>query len=316
MHLIDAYSGAIRCSYLAYDNVDAIESAQCVSFTNDGQRIFAGFNRCIKIFHTSNPGRDCDVLHMGKTRRSRDGQKGIVSSIAFPAAAAQSNNVFAVGTYAGSIYLYDDRAPSGDPSGVVLSNSGLCIAGQGKKRRRYNVTDKNNDDYNENIFEAAKAKWFQQIGRRGITQLKFLPSDDKILFSASRRSNAVVCWDIRMLGTNDRGKRTHAGLASFERDGDTNQKLQFDIDDETNRLFVGSQDKCVKIYDTSSRALLTTISGLSDSANGVSYFNKMLAVSLGARKFNNLQEEDDESTSFSDYPPASSTGSLELYQID
>jgi WD40 repeat protein len=303
IHLIDAYTGAIRCSYRAYDSVDAVEAAQCVSFTNDGQKIFAGFNRCIKIFHTSQPGRDCsDVLYMGTTKRSNDGQKGIVSAIAFPSSA--TTNIFAVGTYAGSIFLYDDRVATGNgnPSGIILSNLGIpVVEGQGNhKKNGWNQLSKQSNMAveEENIFAAAKNRWFQQIGRRGITQLKFLSSDDNILFSASRKSNAVVSWDMRMLGSAYQG-RSSAGLASYERDGDTNQKLQFDTDEERNRLFVGSRDKCVNIYDISTKKIISKISGLSDAANGVSYSrsNKMLAVSIGARSFPTVEDYDDDSLS-------------------
>lgn len=256
---------------------------------------------------------------MGKTKRSRDGQKGIVSAIAFPKTG--SANMFAVGTYAGSIFLYDDRATnsSGDPTGVVLSSLGRCIVGG-----QSNNTNNNNKNRQrqssmeveeENIFAAAKERWFQQIGRRGITQLQFLSSDENILFSASRRSNAVVSWDIRMLGSTQRS-RPSAGLASYERDGDTNQKLQFDIGEENNRLFVGSRDKCVNIYDISSRKLVSKISHLNDAANGVSYSgtNKMLAVSIGERTFPSVEDYDENSLS-----PTSSfvatSGVLDLYRI-
>ena len=320
MHLIDAYSGSIRCSYRAYNDVDAIEAAQCVAFTNDGQRVFAGFNRCIKIFHTGIPGRDCEILRMGKTTRSRDGQKGIVSSIAFAEGSGSNSRVFSVGTYAGSIYLYDDRAPSGHPAGVVLSNCGLCVVGQGKgfsRKRRYidtcaDAEEKGND---ENIFSAAKVKWFQQAVRRGITQLLFSP-DGKTLFSASRRSNAVVSWDVRML--SDQSESCVHGLASYEREGDTNQKLQFDLDENGVRLFVACRDDCVKIYDVKSRKIVSSISGLCDAANGVSYCEGqgMLAVSVGARRFEEFDEKNNRKKlpggAASHVPP----GDLELYKVD
>jgi len=319
--LIDAYNGAIRCSYRAYDSVDAVEAAQCVSFTNDGQKIFAGFNRCIKIFHTSQPGRDCsDVLYMGRTKRSSDGQKGIVSAIAFPT--STRTNMFAVGTYAGSIFLYDDRVATGNgnPSGIIVSNMGIPVV-EGQSSDKNYERNKRSKQSNmaieeENIFAAAKNRWFQQIGRRGITQLKFLSSNDSILFSASRKSNAVVSWDIRMLGSTYRS-RPSAGLASYERDGDTNQKLQFDMDEERNRLFVGSRDKCVNIYDISSKKIVSKISGFSDAANGVSYShsNKMLAVSIGARSFPTVEDYDSDSLSASSSFFAS-PGVLDLYMTE
>ena len=55
-----------------------------------------------------------------------------MSSIAFAKGSGSNSRIFSVGTYAGSIYLYDDQAPSGHPAGIVLSNCGLCVVGQGK----------------------------------------------------------------------------------------------------------------------------------------------------------------------------------------
>ncbi|KAH8273993.1 hypothetical protein KR044_007411 [Drosophila immigrans] len=60
IHMWDAFDGRLRCSYSGYNEVDEVIASISLSFSNDGQKIYAGFKRCIKIFDTNRPGRICD----------------------------------------------------------------------------------------------------------------------------------------------------------------------------------------------------------------------------------------------------------------
>ncbi|XP_017048990.1 telomerase Cajal body protein 1 homolog [Drosophila ficusphila] len=60
IHMWDAFDGTLRCSYSGYDAVDEVMAAISLAFSHDGQKIYAGYKRCIKIFDTSRPGRLCD----------------------------------------------------------------------------------------------------------------------------------------------------------------------------------------------------------------------------------------------------------------
>jgi len=340
IHLIDAYTSKIRASYRPYNALDEMESPSVITFTPDGSRIFAsGFktDRTIHVFDTAIPGRDCsNVLRLGKTRRSKDGQRGIVSALAFPGGGNGSgsgyennnstrSNVFAVGTYSpGSIYIYDDRRPSGDPAGTVL-HGGMCIVGHGKsftrKKRRFVDMDSGpvegpGDIAEEDIFSMAKVNWYQNRARGGITQLMWSPTgggDDFYLYSASRRSDAVLMWDMRVLTGNE--SYPIRGLMSFPRESDTNQRLEFDLSEDGTRLFAGSQDKTVKIYDTKSGMLVESIGGFDDVVNGISYKSvdgkSLLAVTSGARRFDNDFLDDQDVGVYSSSTP----GSLSLFQL-
>lgn len=151
----------------ALQRLAEMEAPNVLQFTTGGDRIFAsGFHtdRTIHKFDVSRPGRDSDILRLGKTRRSKDGQKGIVSAIAFPAmvnSAFAGSNVFAVGTYSpGSIYVYDDRLPNDDPAGIVM-DGGIGVVGHGKnfgrKKRRFESTE---EDGEQDLFSAAKKTWW------------------------------------------------------------------------------------------------------------------------------------------------------------
>jgi WD40 repeat protein len=329
-----------------------MESPNVVTFTPDGSRIFAaGFktDRMIQVFDTAIPGRDATTLRLGKTRRSKDGQKGIVSALAFPngnnmLCGTGKSNVFAVGAYSpGSIYIYDDRRPSGDPAGTIL-HGGMCIVGHGKsftrkKRRFVDISAGNNEIGVENedrqgedindLFSMAKVNWYQSRARGGITQLQWSTGSDFFLYSASRRSDAVLAWDMRVLTGSD--SHPIRGIMSFPRESDTNQRLEFDLNEDGTNLFTASKDKCVKIYDAKNGTLLKRIDGFDDVVNGVSFKTDttgkgLLAVAAGARRFTEVydNEEDNGETMSksalcddgdqrrtSHDPP----GSLSLYQL-
>ncbi|EDW02865.1 GH10930 [Drosophila grimshawi] len=60
IHMWDAFDGKLRCSYAGYDAVDEVVAAISLAFSQDGQKIYAGYKRCIKIFDTNRPGRSYD----------------------------------------------------------------------------------------------------------------------------------------------------------------------------------------------------------------------------------------------------------------
>jgi len=321
IHLYDAYNGSIRGSYRPYNGLDEMESPNVLTFTPDGNRIFAsGFktDRTIHVFNTNIPGRTSDIWRLGKTKRSRDGQKGLVSAIAFP---TNADNIFAVGTYSpGSIYIYDDRSSS--PEATLVLPNGVCLVGHGKahsrKKKHFTTTtnmeaDDNNDTLNntEDMFSKAKVQWYQSRCKGGITQLLF---HDHLLFSASRHSDVVLAWDLRML----------KGIAAYPRDGDTNQKLEFDINESGTEIYVASQDCSVKMYNVQTGSLQHCLSNFCDAVNGVSYHNnnssgdELLAVSVGARRFNETYNDDDDESDKevildnTSIPP----GTLELFHLE
>lgn len=329
IHLIDAYTSQLRASYRPYNGVDELEGPTVVSFSPDGRRVYGtGFrtDRTIAVFDTSIPGREGTVARLGKTRRSSDGQKGIPSAIAFPRSdrigCSGPSNVFAVGAYSpASIYIYDDRMSSRfSPAGTIVLHGGLTVVGHGRafsrKKRRFGQADAHeggNEDDSSSLFSSARVNWFQSRARGGVTQLMWAPpasSNPYVLFSASRRSSAVLSWDVRTLSGGD--GRPVCGLRSYARDGDTNQRLEFDIDDTGTSLFVGtgSSEGVVKAYDVNSGALDDTLNvtgsgddgvvSRRDAVNGVSYFRQpttgsgLLAVAVGSRRYDE-QDSDDES---------------------
>ncbi|CAM9170103.1 unnamed protein product [Phaeothamnion confervicola] len=110
IHMWDAFTGALRATYRAYDHMDEISAANSVCFNACGDRILAGYNRMVRIFDTANPGRDFEARPTSKTRRTRDGQRGIISAMA---ACPDGSGLFAAGSYSGTICLYSEKNRGG-----------------------------------------------------------------------------------------------------------------------------------------------------------------------------------------------------------
>ncbi len=255
VHLYDAYDGSIRATYRPYNGLDEMESPTALCFVENGQKIVTGglkTDRLLHVFDLNRPGRDHapPLLKLGKTRRSKDGQKGLVSAMAY----SEHKGVIAVGTYSpGSIYLYDLRASmKSGVSEIVLSSAAstfhggtVCLSGHGKKaktnkRKRFATNGEDQDDAVGMNFTAAKLQWYQSRTRGGVTQVEF--ESDNYLFSTSRRSNSILQWDLRKLGSFN----FCPGIASFETNNETNQRIEFCL--EGDRLWTGGLDGTVRVY--------------------------------------------------------------------
>ncbi|XP_048235690.1 telomerase Cajal body protein 1 isoform X2 [Ricinus communis] len=74
IHLWDASSGLLRCTYRAYDAVDEITAAFSISFNPAGNKMFAGYNKSIRVFDIHRPGR---VFEQHSTLQgNKEGQTG------------------------------------------------------------------------------------------------------------------------------------------------------------------------------------------------------------------------------------------------
>jgi len=105
VHLWDAYRGYLRASYVGHDHMDNIAVALSVAFDPTGGKLFCGYNRMIRIFDVSRPGRQCEERPTCKTRKSRRGQRGLISCFAF-----NSEGLYAAGSYARSTAIYSARS--------------------------------------------------------------------------------------------------------------------------------------------------------------------------------------------------------------
>ncbi|RLN15921.1 hypothetical protein C2845_PM02G04680 [Panicum miliaceum] len=99
IHLWDATSGELRCTYRAYDAMDEIAAALSISFNSTGSKLFAGYNKAIRVFDVHRPGRDFEQYSLLK---GGEGPTGIISSISF----SLHNGMLAVGSYSQTTAVY------------------------------------------------------------------------------------------------------------------------------------------------------------------------------------------------------------------
>ncbi|XP_071964973.1 telomerase Cajal body protein 1-like [Antedon mediterranea] len=99
IHLWDAFTGELRCTYRPYNHLDEVTSALSVAFSPDGSKLYAGFKKMIRVFYTDRPGRECEER---PTLVNGIGQSGIISCFAMD----EIGGLYAAGSYSKSIGVY------------------------------------------------------------------------------------------------------------------------------------------------------------------------------------------------------------------
>lgn len=193
------------------------------------------------------PGnQSCSIWKLGKTKKSKDGQKGMISTLAM-SMSQDHENILAVGTRnPSSIYLYDDRMGYSNEMGEIHtlsasfgrvgSSSSHVILGHGKhfsRKRKWTTTlhptteterqsqQQQQDDESkdiQDIFSMAKQKLYQQTAKgTGINQLVFGSGaqNSHLLYSSARKSNAVLAWDLRMLSSSSSSSSSSLSSKTF-----------------------------------------------------------------------------------------------------
>ena len=98
MHLWDAVSGTLRASYVGFNHLDEVDAANSVVFEPSGRFIYAGYERAVRVFDVTRPGRAVETRPTAATRKSRDGQRGLLSCLAF---SPDGSGLYAAGSFAG-----------------------------------------------------------------------------------------------------------------------------------------------------------------------------------------------------------------------
>ncbi|XP_011176658.1 telomerase Cajal body protein 1 homolog [Zeugodacus cucurbitae] len=111
IHMWDAFNGELRCTYRGYDSVDEVESAIAVTFSNDGDKVYGGYKKSIKIFDTNVPGRDLSSL-------------AVKQAISCFALTTDNDRTVTTGSWNGYINHFDLRAPKLGPLFTLGGHTG------------------------------------------------------------------------------------------------------------------------------------------------------------------------------------------------
>ncbi|KAE8659735.1 Transducin/WD40 repeat-like superfamily protein isoform 2 [Hibiscus syriacus] len=238
IHLWDATSGLLRCTYRAYDAVDEITAAISVSFNPAGTKLFAGYNKSVRVFDVHRPGRD--FAQYSTLQGNKEGQTGIISAIAF---CPTHTGMLATGSYSQTTAIYRE-----DNMELLY-----VLHGQGG----------------------------------GVTHVQF-SKDGNYLYTGARKDPYIMCWDIR--------KAVEVIYKFYRSSESTNQRIAFDIDCAGQHLSTGGQDGLVHIYDLQTGQWVSGFQAAADTVNGFSFhpFLPMAVSSSGHRRFQNLEDDDDE----------------------
>ncbi|XP_075245524.1 telomerase Cajal body protein 1-like [Convolutriloba macropyga] len=112
VHLWSSDNGSNLCSYPIRNHVDEITSPFSLQFDLEGQHLFCGFDKCIRIININRPN-DVPVIRSLKNQQAVFTQSGIISSIAI------NQSMYCLSTYAGIIGLFDLK--SGVPVGTLVN---------------------------------------------------------------------------------------------------------------------------------------------------------------------------------------------------
>ncbi|KAF8888983.1 hypothetical protein CPB85DRAFT_1334130 [Mucidula mucida] len=158
--LLDAADGRLRASYSIVDHRERQVAPHSLAFSPGGDKLFCGFDSAFEMFNVGSPGAEGVRILSSPAKKSRDGIKGIVSSLTH----APTSNSIAIGSLTPSpwnIAIYDLDTEPVTP---------VMYLGLG---------------------ETASA---------GVTQLKFNPTSPHLLYASFRRKDGVYAWDLRFLG--------------------------------------------------------------------------------------------------------------------
>ncbi|CAL8109680.1 unnamed protein product [Orchesella dallaii] len=140
VHLWDAFTGRLRASYQPFNHLEQLMSSYSLAFDSTGENIYCGFEKSIRIFNITRPGKQCVERSM---KQSFPGltQYGLLSSIAVN---PSFKSIYAVGSFDKTIGLYCDDGSvicllQGQLGGVThmkFSNDGLKLFTGGRKDSR------------------------------------------------------------------------------------------------------------------------------------------------------------------------------------
>ncbi len=156
LQLWDAFTGGRFASYAGYGDSEELDTATSVAFGHDCSRIYGGYNGVVRIWDVAVPGRSCRKVQLFRRAHAvASGQKGLVSSM------DSSEHGVAVGSFAGTVAVYDHNIGGGTILGAHGSSSG-----------------------------GAKI---------GVTQVKWSARCSQVI-AAGRRDENLSVWDARMGG--------------------------------------------------------------------------------------------------------------------
>ncbi|KAG5311415.1 WAP53 protein, partial [Pseudoatta argentina] len=187
VHLWDAFTGELRATYRAYNQVDEVEASISVQFVDSGREIWCGFKNAVRTFDTNHPGRQTSDIYF---KHEFPNMTGLVSCI-------RENPIMpglvAFGTYSKCIGLYKDgplctfKTESGVTQ-IEFSSCGMKLFSVVRKNSEFLCWDLRNPGNVLYSLEGRQSDTNQRI------QFAITP-DSKQIISGGVDGNIIV-WEL------------------------------------------------------------------------------------------------------------------------
>ncbi|EAU87882.2 guanyl nucleotide binding protein [Coprinopsis cinerea okayama7 len=214
--LLDARDGRLRASYPIVDHRERQIAPHSLSFNFTGERLYCGFEDTIEIFDVNRPGSEGTRLPTTPSKKSKDGLKGIISSLAFSTLYGADDTLFAAGTL----------TPRPDNIGLWVESQEAMVMSVGGGPRA------------------------------GVVQMQFNPYRPHILYATYRgiANNLIYSWDIRSnvhspLRIFDARPLDSSGNPTPVPISMRNQKMHFGLDVVGRYMGVGNSNGEIAVFD-------------------------------------------------------------------
>ncbi|POW22472.1 hypothetical protein PSHT_01190 [Puccinia striiformis] len=277
IHLLDASDGRIRASYPIVDHRERMVAPHSMLFSDDGTTsdsllrlsllsffFTLGSERLTVLLSLHNIDYALDSslasirqlkysMYLDQAKQAKDIRRSHPGNVRMDkrhntalALDPLQQGLLAAGSYSGQIALHDTKSSEIAPALVLIPrNHGVTQVNQkneGTPLLLLRMIGKQYHSLDDFTFLNSDPAFIYESDDTLVQlflQVKFHPQNDQVMFSVSRKSNQILCWDLRYGATT---------FHSFYRPGRTNQKIQFDIDWPGANLITGATDGKLRFY--------------------------------------------------------------------
>lgn len=198
-------------SILFHFSADMVIAAHSITFDTSAQKIYCGYQNCVRIFDIDRPGRQC-VIRQHKDSILPDlNLPGIVSCIA----TSPSQSVYACGSFDKRIGIYME---DGTPLTTLQAHRG------GLTQLKFSLDGMK-------LFSGA---------RRVSIEVLILLNGFYLQISVRFKDSYLICWDMRNLGRE---------YQIYDRVVTTSQRVYFDVTPNEKYLVTGCTNGEVRVWD-------------------------------------------------------------------
>ncbi|CAN1120204.1 Telomerase Cajal body protein 1 [Linum perenne] len=252
-----------------------------LTFDDLSGMIYAGYNKCIRVFNVHRPGRD--FVQHSTLKGNKEGQTGVISSISF---SPHHGGMLATGSFSQSTAIYRE-----DTIELLyllqfiektIWNS--CISYMDKKVGLHMCNSQMMEtiytrEAERNIISWCFVTWISGLDCNEDSSLCCMILAGPIYHVLGCKESRRSCLQVRL--------DCHLMKRLYRSSAQTNQRIYFDVDSHGRHLGTGGQDGLVDIYNLQTRQWISGFQAAADTVNGFAFHPSlpMAVSSSGPRRF-------------------------------